>query len=233
MFTGWALIAGVGGQRAVGYLARTLRQDGDPGSVERTILALHAAGANPAELAGEDLVARLERDIGRDGSVEQLCNLTAFAILALRAAGRPVPARSLAWLARQQDDDGGFNYATRGGGSDVDDTGAVLAALAGSGHAAVMQRGVRFLRAAQNRDGGFPSQPGGSSNAQSTALAVQGLLAAGVAPARVWRLRGRSPLKYLKTLIQPDGSVDYAHADAQTPVWVTAQALLALTGARL
>ncbi len=32
----------------------------------------------------------------------------------------------IAWLVRQQDRDGGFNFATRGGASDVDDTGAVL-----------------------------------------------------------------------------------------------------------
>jgi len=42
----------------------------------------------------------------------------------------------------------------------------------------ILQCYQRFV-SSQNRDGGFPSQPGEDSNAQSTAWAVQGLLAAG------------------------------------------------------
>ena len=46
----------------------------------------------------------------------------------------------------------------------------------------------------QNADGGFPLVPGGASNAQSTAWAVQGLLAAGRDPAKVRAARAtRSP----------------------------------------
>ena len=35
----------------------------------------------------------------------------------------------------------------------------------------------------------------------------------------------RSPVAYLQTLVMPDGSVRYSATGAQTPVWVTAQAL--------
>src|SRR5205807_1927289 len=101
-------------------------------------------------------------------------NLTAFAVLAERAAGVPPAARSLRWLLRQQDSDGGFNFAIAPGQSDVDDTGAVLEALAGTGHHRAIRRAVRFIRRQQNGNGGFPSSPGQSSNAQSTAFAVQG-----------------------------------------------------------
>ena len=38
----------------------------------------------------------------------------------------------------------------------------------------------------------------------------------------------RSPLGYLQSLVAPDGSVRYSRTSAQTPVWVTAQALTAL-----
>ena len=95
---------------------------------------------------------------------------------------------------RQQDSDGGFNFATRGGLSDLDDTGAALEALAGAGGAGrpdARARAIRFLRRQQDRDGGFASQPGAGSNAQSTAFAVQGLLAAGVDPGSVHRARRR------------------------------------------
>jgi hypothetical protein len=71
--------------------------------------------------------------------------------------------------------------------------------------------------------------PGAGSNAQSTAFAVQGLLAAGVDPSSV-RRRGASPLDYLRSLIAADGHVRYARGTDQTPVWVTAQAVMALDG---
>jgi len=90
---------------------------------------------------------------------------------------------------------------------------------------------VGFLLGAQNPDGGYPQQRGGSSNAQSTAWAVQGLTAAGHNVATVRRGRGgRSPLEYLQSLVAPNGSVYYSRTSAQTPVWVTAQALTALAG---
>jgi hypothetical protein len=68
---------------------------------------------------------------------------------------------------------------------------------------------------------------GGSSNAQSTSWAVQGLVAAGRKPGSFKR-KGRSPLGYLRSLQKKDGSIRYSRVSAQTPVWVTAQALDAL-----
>jgi hypothetical protein len=59
---------------------------------------------------------------------------------------------------------------------------------------------------------------------------VQGLIAAGRDPARVRRRGSRSPTGYLESLVAPDGSVRYSRTSAQTPVWVTAQALVALAG---
>jgi energy-coupling factor transport system substrate-specific component len=230
-----------GGRGAVSYLVATVGQDTDPGSIERTLIAISmvrqrfplgpnaaSGSARPTDVGGVDLVTRLRRDFRRNGSVADQCNLTAFAILALRAAKAAVPARTVTWLAHQQDRDGGFNYATGGAVSDVDDTGAVLEALAGTGRDAVVRRAVRFIRAQQNSDGGFPAVAGGASNAQSTAFAVQGLVAAGVRPTSVRHGRSRSPLGYLRSLIQPDGAVDYAKGVIQTPVWVTAEAELAL-----
>ncbi len=155
--------------------------------------------------------------------------LTAFAVLALRAAGAPAGSRTTGWLADQQDADGGFGFGPAGGASDVDDTGAVLEALAGTAPARVIGRAVAFVRGAQNGDGGLPSESGGPSDAQSTAWAVQGLLAAGTDPNGV-RRGGASPLDYLAVLIASDGHVRYSQTSDQTPVWVTAQAAMALAG---
>ncbi len=57
---------------------------------------------------------------------------------------------------------------------------------------------------------------------------MQALSAAGRNPDGVKRKGSRSPVAYLESLIAPDGSVRYSRTGAQTPVWVTAQALTAL-----
>jgi energy-coupling factor transport system substrate-specific component len=212
-----------GGPTAITYLLAQAGSLTDAGSLERTILALRAGGASVTS-SGRDLVSALERDVGRNGSVSDQVNLTSFAVLALSAAGAPVPSRMLRWLVRQQDRDGGFGFSTAGGVSDVDDTGAVLEALAGDyapGAIRARARAVRFLRRTHNRDGGFPQQAGEQSNAQSTAFAVQGLIAAGVTPSA-------SAFAYLSSLTGADGHVRYSRSTDQTPVWVTAQALMAL-----
>ena len=206
------------------------------GDLERTILALHACGASVHSLAGGDPVAELLRSRRADGSFGHLTNITAFAVFALRAAGyssgNHVVGTAGRWLARQQNLDGGFGFATRGGGSDVDDTAAALQALvdAGLGTGSAVNRAASFLIGAQNLDGGYPQQQGGDSNAQSTAWAVQGLIAARRNVSAVRREGSRSPLGYLESLISPDGSVRYSRVGTQTPVWVTAQALTALAG---
>jgi Squalene-hopene cyclase C-terminal domain len=210
---------------------RTLSGVGD---VERTILAAHACGASPYSFGGYDLVVELLRGRSRDRSFGDQVNLTAFAIIALTAAGHSPRDRAIreaaAWLERQQNSDGGFGFAGRGAASDVDDTGAVLQALfdAGAHDRRALSAAVGYLGRAQNLDGGFPQRSGGASNSQSTAWAAQGLLAAGHDPGLARRRGSRSPIKYLESLVAPDGSVRYSRTSAQTPVWVTAQALIAL-----
>jgi energy-coupling factor transport system substrate-specific component len=228
MTSGWATLAltdaGVQSPDAVRYVLRAQRpSDRNAGDVERTLLAAgHASGAA--------LRQTLRAMIGHDGDVGGATNLTTFAILAMRATGMRAPPRMYTWLEHQQDRDGGFNYATRGGMSDVDDTGAVLAALSGARAPATVRHAVAYLRSQQNADGGFPATRGAASNAQSTAFAICGLIAARVQPARVHRHGSPSPVAYLKSLIQADGSVDYSRANSQTPVWVTAEAEIALSG---
>jgi energy-coupling factor transport system substrate-specific component len=247
LYAGWAALglAAAGenpqdvqrdGRSVIDYIASGLGANTDPGSVERTILVVRAAGLSAESFGGRNLVGALERDIGRNGSVSDQANWTAFAVLALRAAGVAPPGPMLPWLVAQQDSDGGFNYGTRGGASDVDDTGAVLEALAGVGGSAAAHarsRAIQYIRAHQDRDGGFPSQPGSGSNAESTAFAVQGLIAAGVDVGSVRRRGSPSPLDYLHGLIAGDGHVEYARGSSQTPVWVTGEALMALDGKAL
>ncbi len=212
--------------------ASTLEGAGD---YERTILALHACGLPASAFGGASLLDRLLRERSSDGSFEHLVNITAFAIFALRVAGSSADNQVVNsaghWLAAQQNRDGGFGFAGRGGSEDVDDTAAALQGAVdatGQLRSALAVRAVAYLRRAQNPDGGFPQQPGGESNAQSTAWAVQGLAAAGINVGAVKRGGSRSPIGYLDSLAAPDGSVRYSRTSAQTPVWVTAEALAAL-----
>ena len=73
----------------------------------------------------------------------------------------------------------------------------------------------------RTRDGGFELTHGRGSDAQSTAWAIQGLVAAGRTPPR-------SAFAYLARLKRADGSYRYSARYAATPVWVTAQVLAAL-----
>ncbi len=206
----------------------------DVGDVERTILALHACGVSARSVGAANLEAKLLAAHRADGSFSGQVNLTAFAIFALRAEGRRPGASMLQqagrWIERQQDSDGGFGFDTRGGSSEVDDTAAALQAILAAGlhpHA-VIAHALGYITAAQNPDGGFPEGPGGESNAQSTAWAIQGLVAAGRNVSALRRDGSRSPLGYLETLVAPDGSIRYSRTSAQSPVWVTAEALIAL-----
>ena len=231
LFTAWASI----GLAARGIDPSDFKRDGNSptawieshlgqlqgaGDLERTILALAPAHAPLHRLVGE-----LSRAQSRDGSFSDQSNLTAFAILALRAAGGNGIAAATDWLAAQQNNGGGFGFGGRGSPSDIDDTAACVEALvAGGGRRAGIARAIDYIERAENSDGGFPEQPGGSSDAQSTAWAVQAQIAAGVSP------RGGAYLEHLTTAA---GAVDYAAGQSQTPVWVTAQALAALAGRAL
>ena len=225
IYSGWAAIGLAAAGRPVGdatgaYLERQARLVKDVGDMERTALALHAAG-RPTKA----LVARLAAKRRKDGSYERLVNRTAFAMLAFRAAGRRADKRTIAWLGRQQNRDGGWSTTGRGAPSMIDDTAAVVQALGARRSA---RRGAAWLARQQNPDGGFPLTPRGASNAQSTAFAVQAFVAARRDPGRIRRGGARSPLAYLTSLQQDDGSVRYSRTGDQTPTWVTAQALAAL-----
>jgi len=238
LYTGWAGLAlGAAGRnprdvkRPDGRsLARyVLRRAGslrDIGEIERTALLAEVAGLNPRSFGGRDLLAEIQNRRRADGSISGFVSYTAFGILALRAGGVSAGGSTADWLADAQNSDGGFGVA-RSSASDADMTGAALQALAavGRGGGPVVKRAVDWLVDNQNGDGGFGQFKGRASNAQSTSYAVQGLLAAGAGGGAVSRAQS-----YLVHRQRADGSVAYSSSSGQTPVWVTAQALMALQG---
>ena len=80
------------------------------GDLERTILALVGAGVDPRSFAGRDLVGELRDRKNRDGSYQQQVNLTAYAVLAQRAAkvDKSKLGKSAKWLRKIQNKNGGW-----------------------------------------------------------------------------------------------------------------------------
>ncbi len=238
--TGWAVLglesAGHnpldlrrGGPSPIAYLRSQVAGLRSTGDLERTVLALEGAGVNSRRFDGRDLVAELRKRRLRSGSFDGQVNLTAFGILALRAAGVPPSAvnRSADWLREAENGDGGWGFQPQAA-SDPDSTGAALQALAAAGgRGRATAHGASYLRRAQRADGGFALAESGPTNSQSTAWAVQGLIAAGSNPATV-RANGHSPFDYLAHRQARDGHYRYSSSSDQTPVWVTGQALLAV-----
>ncbi len=220
-----------GGHTVTGLLRSWASRSRSTADIERTTLALAAAGLSTST---GGLAGRLRRSQRADGSFAGLVNMTSYGLLALRASGRGASSRSVqraaAWIKRRQNRDGGFNYRRRGGASSIDDTAGALQAMAAAGmrRTSAVKRAASYLARRQNRDGGFALQSGGSSNSQSTSIAIQALVAAGRNPDRQTLRGSRSPLSYLRSRFVWDGSIGYSRSSRATPVWVTSQALAAL-----
>ena len=236
--TGWAVLgleaAGVnpldldrGDATPISYLAGTAGEITTTGDIERTILVLRGAGLDPRRFHGTTSSRRLLARRGRDGSWGGQVNPTAFGIFALRAAGMSAGnARSAAWLRSVQNDDGG---------------GASRPA-----RRAIRTRPARCSRRSPPREaapGCVPESATCGGAACRWRLRPRGRLGeravdrlGGPGSDRRWGLAvlrpcgGRSPLDYLASVKAADGHYRYSTATDQTPVWVTAQALMAVNG---
>jgi hypothetical protein len=215
------------GRTPVDFLRGHVGELDRPGDVARTILALESTGVDPRSFAGDNLVAKLLSMRRDNGSYEGWPSSTAYAVLALRSAGVGGGLeKTVSWLRKVQNDDGGWGDVP-GSPSTADGTGAVLQAL--SPDSKPSNRGVSYLRKVQRRGGGFSLGGNGPVNSQSTAWAVQGIVAAGANPAD-FRKGGESALDYLAAHQEADGHYRYSGASDQTPVWVTAEVLVPVAG---
>ena len=234
--TGWAMLgleaAGrnphdvrSGARSPVTYLRSQVGRLRSTGDIERTILALVGAGIDPRRFAGTDLIAELRSRRDRDGSVDGQVNLTAFYALAMSAAGADPSSleRTAGWLRRAQGAQGGWGIQPAAP-AEADSTGAALQGLVAAGaRGRSTSRGATWLGQAQRGGGGWALGTSGIVNSQSTAWAIQGLVAVGAERPAI-----ADGLGYLARLRAPDGHYRYSPASDQTPVWVTAQVLLAV-----
>jgi energy-coupling factor transport system substrate-specific component len=214
-----------GGKSPVDFLRNHIDEVKDAGDIARTILALEAAGVDPRSFAGEDLVARLLAQQRDSGSYQGWPATSAYAVLALRAAGAGGTAKTVDWLRKVQGDDGGWGNEP-GDPSTPEVTGAVLQVLSPGSDAS--DRALSYMRKAKRSNGGFAPGNNFSANAQATAWASQGLLAAGKDPADFGT--GKSSFTYMRELQASDGHFLQAPGQEASPVWVTADVLVPLSG---
>ncbi len=212
------------GKTPVDFIRGALDGVTSPGDLARTILALEGAGVDPRSFGGQNLVSKLLGRRLKNGSFENWPNSTAFAAIALRAAEATGGLeKTMEWLRGVQNDDGGWGD-TPGAPSNADATGAVLEAMARGSKAS--RSGLEYLKRAQVKGGGFPLGGNGAINTQSTAWAIQGILAAGGDPSSFHR-GGSSAPEFLAKHQASDGHYRYSGSSDQTPVWVTGQVLVA------
>lgn len=218
-----------GGKSPVDFLRNHMDEVGDAGDVARTILALTAAGVDPRSFAGEDLVDRLLSQRRGNGSYQGWPGTSAYAVLALRAAGaNDAAAPTVAWLRKVQGKEGGWGNEPQSPAT-AEVTGAALQVLTPGSEAA--DRALAYLRKAKRPNGGFAPGKNLSANAQATAWASQGLLAVGKDPAGFGP--GKSSFTYMRELQAEDGYFFQAPAMEASPVWVTADVIVALSGHHL
>ncbi|HET8815755.1 MAG TPA: prenyltransferase/squalene oxidase repeat-containing protein, partial [Solirubrobacterales bacterium] len=173
--------------------------------------------------------ARLLAQRRESGSYQGWPATSAYAVLALRAAGaNDAAAKTVDWLRNVQGQDGGWGNEP-GQVSTADITAAVLQVLTPGSRAS--GRALAYLRKEKRPNGGFAPGRTLSANAQATSWVSQGLLAAGKDPAGFGP--GKSSFTFLRELQAGDGHFLQARNVDGSPVWVTAEVLVALSGHHL
>jgi hypothetical protein len=210
------------------------------GQAAKLTLAAVTGGRDPHHFAGIDLLMAITAQpatpvaISIAGIYGDDLYDHAIAILALAAAGETLPDAAVVPLRERQGGDGGwaFDGATDPGAADSNTTALVIQALVASGHAddGMVARGLDFLRTVRAPNGtGFAYQGADPpvADANSTALVLQALLAAGEDPAAAeW---GNAP-RALASFQAPDGGLRYLAADEAPNLLATVQGIPALAG---
>ena len=242
------------------WVAPSGAPDGRPATdYELALLAAHAGGLQASRLApDQNLLAQLaglyngrpdtpdapdtgptEGTFGEPG----LFNGTVFGLLALTRTPAPdaLLARAVLAVRGNQHDDGGWTFqrvtgaASRARASDIDMTGAGLAALCDAGVPSSdpdVQEAVAFLKSKVDpASGGFTHMFG--INGDSASWAVSGLNACGIDPQdEGWAPQGKGPVDFLLSLQEPDGSFQYM-AGSGGGLYTSQSAVRALAGGGL
>lgn len=165
---------------------------------------------------------------GQFGEASQI-NDDFWGLLAAGAVNRAGDFSSVKdFIISHQNSDGGWSWASTGT-SDSNDTSAAIMALVESGLASsdpVIVGALSYLQTTQKLDGGFAYDASGSSDGASTAWVLTALNKLDI-NSNTWNQGDNTPLSFLSSLQQADGSFLWLPSDAQGSSMVTAYALLA------
>ncbi len=202
----------------------------------KLVLGLTAAGQDPHNFGGLDGISAIRKYYSPTVGAFGTSNWDqAMAILGLLSAHEAVPDDAINLLSGRAVADGGWGYVV-GGESDVDTTGLVIQALIAAKQpltSTAIVKGLAYIRSAQTPDGGFATTPQETiGNTNSTALAIQAMLAVGQDPfgAGFKTDRGETPLSFLLKNQQFDGSFVWQTGTAGAELFATQQAITALRG---
>jgi len=234
---------------ARGIDARTIKKDGispldylktqaasysdKPGPAAKLVLGLAEAGEDPRDFAGHDLVAGMNAGFNStshsygDGPIDHALYMLAREKLDLSPAHG-----SAGYLESKQLNDGCWEFSD-GFGCDTNTTAMAIEALLAAGvdpSDSAIEDALDYLEGAQNDDGGFPYDPlsswGTDSDANSTAFAIQALVAAGEKIGD-WARGGTTPLEALLRFQNPQtGAFTYSGKDDAYATYQSIPALL-------
>jgi Squalene-hopene cyclase C-terminal domain len=227
------------------YLAANLAsEEGSAGNIAQLILAVTAAG-QPAGSFGppgakhdllSDLNGEYVADTGEYGTTKVFDHI--MAVLALRSLDQTPSTGAITFLKSQQKSDGGWSFDNADAfGTDTNTTALALVALSASGalDACTASKAIAYLHAAQQPDGGFPSQVSyPTSDPDSDGIVIEGLLAAGQDPTgSAWTKPGnQNPLTNLLSFQGLDGSFSFPGVGPDN-LLATTQPLVALASQHL
>ena len=232
-----------GGNTPLTYLASRAPSAATAGELAKLILAVVAAGENPRQFGGIDSVAKLEDLIGTGGKIgtetDTFVSHT-LAVLALASAQRPIPGTAVELLRATQQESGGWAWdGSVATAADTNTTAFAVQALLAAGEAAdgdAVTKALAYYRSIQNDDGGWPYQNpsdfGTATDANSTAVTIQAILAAGQDPAGAeWTAtEGKTPVAALEALQNDSGAFAWQATASDDNLLATVQALPAVVG---
>ena len=202
----------------------------------KAALGAVAANRDPRDFGGMDLIAEVTGYYSPTTGMYGTSTWDqALSMMALSAAYETIPTKATQTLTSSQQSDGGWFYYDGGPGWDktnVDNTGLCMQALIAAGipltDTAIISA-TNFISDSQTSSGGFPGWDD-SDAAPTTAMGIQGLIAAGVSPfTDTFTISDTNPitdpLTALMELQTPQG--DFGGYNA---VMATAQAIPGLVG---
>lgn len=150
-----------------------------PGAAAKFSMALVAAGMDPHNIDNVDPMSIVVVASGL-GLIGQGPYDHALGLQALVATGEPVPDLAIQAARDSQIENGSwaFDGSITPGAGDTNTTAQMVMGLVAAGvHDDMVDRAIAYLVGSSNDDGGYPYQPGAETDANSTALVLQALIA--------------------------------------------------------